>query len=290
MRHKKRQLRILLAAFMLLAVTLAAAELRGTRINDSVYVLILSITEDADPVVSWEPVADEWECGSGKLLNPAGDARGDGRPDVAIDPVTGWPLVTWAYWAGADYDIAFSEWEGEDWTEIDFITSDIENQLDPRSHIDDAGRVRTVWWEPVQSGKLYLAVREPGEVLWGLPQLLPHSGRRPSVVLDGDSVLVAFEEDGPHATQRVSVLTLLGSGGNQDVTLATTDRVDPLDVMIHEAAGVFWADWKQSDDAFAYSVRTAGGWTAPVTVPWTDHTWVGEEELRRIIQTLVLTP
>ena len=120
--------------------------------------------------------------------------------------------------------------------------------------------------------------------------MIRSSGRRPSIVLDGDDLIVAFEEDGPRTTQRISVLTLIAGGGSQEVTLATTDRVDPLDVIIHEAGGVFWADWKHSDDFFAYSVRSAEGWSDLVTVPWTDHSWVGEEEMRRIIRSEVLDP
>lgn len=289
MTQTKRALGMLLAASLLLAVTPTPAEVRGGPAGDAVYVLILSITEGPDPVITWEPIG-EWEAGGGKPLNPGGEARGDGRPDVAIDPTTGWPLVSWAYWAGTDFDIAFAEWQGEDWSEIEFITSSIENQLDPRSHIDNAGRVRSVWWEQVQAGKLYLAVREPGATLWTTPQLIQQSGRRPSVVPDGGDLLVAFEADGPRTTQKVGLLTLLAGGGTQETTLATTDRTDPLDVVIHEAGGVFWAEWKHSDELFAYSVRSAEGWSDPVTVPWTDHSWLGEEELRKIIRTEVLFP
>jgi len=267
------------------------AELRSGRVGDDVYILILTIIEDPDPIpsISWELIG-EWEGGGGKPLNPGGDARGDGRPDVAIDPSTGWPLVSWAYWAGTDYDIAYSEWEGEDWSDIAFITADVENQLDPRSHIDDAGRVRTVWWESVQAGKIYLAVREQGGTAWSPAQLVQQPGRRPSVVPDGDDLLVAFEVDGPQLTQRVKVLTLLAGGGSHEETLATTDRLDCLDVIVHEAGGVFWADWKHSDQLFAYSVRGAEGWGDPVTLPWTDHSWLGEEELRQIIRSEVLSP
>jgi hypothetical protein len=289
MTHTERVFSLLLAAALLLTVTSTPAEVRGGRNSSTVYVLVLSITEGPDPVVSWEPIWD-WEGGGGKPLNPGGETRGDGRPDVAIDPTTGWPLVSWAYWAGTDYDIAYAEWEGLDWSEVDFITSSVENQLDPRSHIDEAGRVRTVWWEQVQSGKLYLAVREPGEALWTTPQLIHQSGRRPSVVPDGEDLLVAFEEDGPRTTQRVSLLTLLADGGSQEITLATTDRIEPLDVIIHEAGGVFWMEWKHSDEFFAYSVRSAEGWSDPVMVPWTEHSWLGEEELRKIIRTEVLFP
>lgn len=289
MRHTKRTLGMLLVVSMLVAVTSLPAEVRGMRADDSVYVLILSIGEECDPVIVWELVG-EWEGGGGKPLNPGGQARGDGRPDVAIDPSTGWPFVSWSYWAGTDYDIAYAEWEGEDWSEIQFITSDIENQQDPRSHIDVNGTIRTVWWEAVQSGKIYLAVREPGHALWGAAQLIQSSGRRPSIVPDGDDLLVAFEEDGPRLTQRITVLTLLGGGGSQEVTLATTDRVDPLDVIIHESQGVFWVDWKHSDDFFAYSVRDGGGWGDPVLVPWTDPSWVGQEEMRQIIRSEVLNP
>jgi hypothetical protein len=291
MRHKKFILGIVLAASLLIAWTINPAEVRGGRVGDVVYVLVLQVIEGGDPVqgISWEPVSGT-ETGKGKPLNPSGDARGDGRPDVAIDPSTGWPLVTWSYWAGTDYDIAWAEWVGEDWSEIGFITSTIEDQLEPRSHIDVDGTIRTVWWEDLQSGKLYLAIREPGETVWGVPELIQHSGRRPSIVPDSGSLLVAFEEDGPQGTQKVSVVTLLGESVAADETLSTTDREDPLDVAIHESGGTFWAEWKHSDDYFAYSVRGTEGWGDPVLVPWTDHTWTGEEELRLIIRSEVLTP
>jgi hypothetical protein len=287
MRH--RQVASLLLAPLLLAVALAPGELRGGKIDDSLYVVVLSIGETADPIVSWEPV-DEWDSGAGKPMNPPGATKGDGRPDVAFDPTSGWPLVTWSSWSGTDYDVAVAEWEGEDWSETQFVVTNLENQLDPRSHIDYAGRVRTVWWEPVQVGKLYMAVREPGAASWGSPVSLSRAGRRPSVTMDGADLLVGYEADGPHGTQKVIMLTGYFDGSSKEETLCTTVRLDPLDVMVHEANGVVWADWKQTDEAFAYSVRTVGDWTDPVLVPWSDHSWSGELELRELIRDAVLNP
>ena len=69
--------------------------------------IILGVIEGPDPIpqVIWEPVRD---IDPDLVLNADGALRGDGRPDVAMDPETGWPHVVWAYFTGPDFDIVHS--------------------------------------------------------------------------------------------------------------------------------------------------------------------------------------
>ncbi len=53
---------------------------------------------------------------SSLVLNPDGDAQGDGRPDFAIDPQTGLPRAVWAAREGFDFEIVTSAFDGEAWS------------------------------------------------------------------------------------------------------------------------------------------------------------------------------
>src|SRR5262245_38229406 len=54
---------------------------------------------------------------AGLVLNADGDLRGDGKPDVAINPLTGQPRVVWAMREDGDFDIVSSEFDGVSWSE-----------------------------------------------------------------------------------------------------------------------------------------------------------------------------
>ena len=81
-----------------LAVTVSQhpiqAEVSANPSPSGVSMMILGIIEGPDPIpqILWEPVRD---VDPNLYLNPEGAARGDGRPAVATDPVTGWPHVVW---------------------------------------------------------------------------------------------------------------------------------------------------------------------------------------------------
>lgn len=253
------------------------------------YELILAIIEDPDPVpvIIWEPARD---AVTGEALHIQDPTGGDGRPDVVSFVDTGAPLVTWADKAGLDHDIAVAEWTGRTWTDTEFLTSGTADELDPRAHLDSAGRGYVVWWQEGSVQRIYLSTREPGAPRWGPPQLIPWNGRRPSVVRVGSETVIAFERDLICGGQEVAVGYLDDLGGMTLETVATTDRTERLDPVVHHAAGKLWVDWKHSAGTFAYSVREAGRWSAPVTLPWTDPSWQGEQDLRGIIQQRVTNP
>jgi hypothetical protein len=278
---------VLIGALLLPAAIPLRAEYTADISEEIYQLLLLAIIEDPDPVPVnfWDPV---YEGGnSGDILNFAGADRGDGRPDTAIHPATGRPLVTWAYKVSADHDIVVSEWGTDSWDETVFLTSDPEDELDPRAHIDDAGRAYVVWWRGDQVAKLFIVSRDPGSSEWGLPELIGHPGRRPSICTVAEGVLVAFERDRTGGGQEVVLLTMLHDGTTTVEVVAETDRTEPLDAMVHFAAGRLWIDWKHGTGQFAYSVHTGSAWSAPFLLPWDEKSWVSEEEARKIARSEV---
>ena len=282
---QKLVLAVLIAVALLTAAPPPRAEFSADISDEVHFILILSIIEDPDPVPVdigvWDPVRVE---PSGDILNFQGNDRGDGPPDTAIDPQTNEPLVAWAYRSGADHDIAISEWAVDHWGETRFLTSDSTDQLDPRAHIDSAGRADVAWWTGGGAEKLFVSTRDPGSSEWGLPKLIAFPGRRPSVVRVAEGLLVAFERDRAAGGQEIVLAALLLDGSSTLQVVAETERVEPLDVKVHFSGGDLWVDWKHGEDQFAYSVDSDAGWTAPVMVPWDDKSWVGEEEVRKVIR------
>jgi hypothetical protein len=289
---RQRFLGFLSAALLLAATVPSHAEFAGEYLDGGFSLVVLAIIEDPDPVPAlawapWEPI----RVGiSGDTLNLEGHPREDGPPENAYDPVTGQPLVTWAYRAGSDYDIAVSDYSGEGWTEPVFLTVSSMNDLDPHTYIDDAGRAYVVWWRPGEAPRLYLAVREPGSTEWSLPQMIASPGRRPSLVRVGEDLLVAYERDHAAGGQELVLATLPECGGITYQVVTTTERTDPLRAVVHHAGGELWVDWQASDGSFAYSVRADQGWTEPVELPLYENSWLAEEEVRKVIRSDLLVP
>jgi hypothetical protein len=279
----------LLAAILLSSAFTLHAEFAGNSSEFHFYILILGIIEDPDPIptISWEQARDG---ATDPLLDVDGGLRNDGRPDEAFDPETGWPVVTWARSAGSGYDIAFSSWTGEHWSEIEFLASSAHDEMDPRAHIDAFRKTFIIWWIAGSPDKVFLTSRAGGVIHWKDQTLIANDARRPSVVTHDDWIVVAFERDLAAGGQEVVVAFIAEDGSIATEILAATSRSERLDAVVHSSGRLLWVDWKHSDVEFAYSIMEDAGWSAPVTVPWTDKSWIGEETVRRIIEVEVLSP
>ncbi len=266
------------------------AEVSANPSATGVSLLILGIIEGPDPIpqVLWEPVRD---VDPKLFLNADGAGRGDGRPDAAIDPVTGWPHVVWAWNNGADHDIAYSHWTGSGWLETEFLTSGTSDEIDPRIFVDEE-TIYVVWWED-GSNKVWLVTR-PWDGEWEMSELVSQSlqtGMRPSVVSWGGTILVAAEDDDGHGGKEILVATRQGQGEYVTVTVGSvSEENDRLDVVLHAEQGKLWMDWRHSSEKFAYSEFISDAWGDTVTVPWTDDSWLKLEEVRLCIRSLVFTP
>jgi hypothetical protein len=280
-----------LTASLALAILVAAtgasrAEVSAEPTATEVRVVVLGIIEGPDPIPQgiWEPVRDVDPV---LFLNPEGDGRGDGRPSVAMDPVTKWPHVVWAYNNGVDHDIAYSRWDGDGWLETKFLTSSAADEIDPRIHVDgDATYV--VWWE--KDARAIRFVKRPRLGAWGVSeQVNEQPEMRPSVATWGGTVRVAAETEGGHGGKNIILSTRHGpSDFDAEIVAANPDDL-ALDVVLHVERDVLWMDWTRSGTEFAYSEFAGDAWTPVATLPWTDHSWTALEEARLRVRSLVLS-
>ena len=209
-------------------------------------VIILGIIEGPDPIpqVLWEPVRD---VDPARYLNPDGGIRGDGRPDVAIDPATGWPHVVWAYQTGGDHDIAYSRWTGAEWLDTVFLTSTTVDELDPRIFIDDS-EVYVVWWE-AGTERIWFVTQEFEGNGWMAPEMASPaqlSGRCPAIVSWGGTILIAAEKSDGAGGNEILFATRQGVGLFATETVQVVPQNDPLEIDLHTQRGVLWMDWRQS--------------------------------------------
>jgi hypothetical protein len=255
---------------------------------EGVGVLILGIIEGPDPIpqILWEQVRDEAD--PVLILNPEGAGRGDGRPDVAMDPVTGFPHVVWAYNNGEDSDIAYVYWTGSEWSATQFLTTGIADERDPRIFIDEES-ILVVWWEP-ETDAIWLLSR-PHAASWEVPEEInSHPGMRPSVIRWGGTVFVASERDNGPAGRQIFLSERLGEG-NFDTQLVNSTTADvPLDVELHNQQDHLWMDWRHSPTEFAYSEFNGSFWPPPGTFPWSETSWLMLEQARQTVRGLVLSP
>jgi hypothetical protein len=243
--------------------------------------ILLGITEEPDPIF-WE----SFDASELQDLNPDGEARGDGPPDFAIDASNAVPVAVWSYNLGTTSEIAFAEWSDQGWTATELLTADAVQDMSPFVTADPNGHLRVVWCRMVAGVEtVWMIQREPGSDEWTDAQQITASGQRPSVVMVGMAVMIAYEREAAEGGSEV-VLHTRGKGVTPKTqVIATTTREDRLDVEMHESHGSIWIDWKQSETQFGYVKYSADGeWGAePVFVPWTDPSWVGVEFVRREI-------
>ncbi len=278
---------IKLAYVAMVAVVLLAwgigeipAEVSAQHHEDGTYVLVLGVIEGPDPIpqIIWEPIR---EGGEFIVLNPEGADRGDGRPD--FDFYGSDPVAVWSYHTGSDHDIAFTRWNGESWDPIEFLTSDLSDDLDPRVYVDSVGTIHVVWWIPGTPGSIHHVSGTPGN--WGTEVAVAAVGQRPSIGDFGGSLAVAYER--PTNEAQEIVVTVL-DGHEPDQGVAMVQRPDRLDPVLNFEAGHTWVAWKHSDQQLGYSEWIGGAWTAPSMVAWPESSWIGEQNAREQVRQAIL--
>lgn len=275
-------------ALLLLLATIPAV--RAEVVSGPNYIILMGITEGPDPIpqVQWTPVL---QPPTAAVLNQDGWLRDDGRPDIAVDPMTQTPAVVWAQDQGTDHDIAFNEFLDQAWRlEPELLADTFVDELDPRIFIDTDSTVWVTWWEDGPSSRILVRSRPLGSESWNEPILVTASGRRPSVAVKDGRLLVAYERDISTGGQDIVVASAKQEGGFVYDVVATTARTEPLDVILHSLHGRLWMEWKHDFSMFAYSELVGDAWVAPTSRPWVDRSWLGQEMVRKLIQLELTAP
>lgn len=230
------------------------------------------------------------------FLNPSGNENGDGLPAFAIDPVTGFPEVVWAWNDGNDHEIVYSRWDGVQWTVMELLTNNGANDLDPAITIHSDGMRRITWWRAGNPAHVwYLEKPAPGP--WSGEERVTavvEQGSRPGIAFSSGPVRVAFQAPGPSETE-VAVSERLGSWEKQ--IIATTAYQGPagngdIDVQIHAQGSRCWVDWVHGEGTMGYAVFSAGNWGTPQFEPYSpsggDSETTAREMARVRIRNVVL--
>ena len=212
------------------------------------------------------------------LLNPDGDVRGDGRPEMTALPATGNPQVVWAARAGDGFDIVHSEWGGRAWTTPEIVAGGAADQRGPAIAARDDGALAVTWWEDDGVFRQVFVRRRDAQGTW-LPaepvSAADRTARWPAVAFDGGDLWVGWErEAGPGARE---IVVALESQGWNPVMIGETSHVAPdgsLDaqLVLHARNGRVWADWLLAADRIATSRLDpqTGQWGAVEEIPCDD--------------------
>lgn len=254
-------------------------------------IFILGIIEGPDPIpyyqephLIWQTFRDDVD--PELILNAQGVKDLDGRPDVAIDPLTELPHVVWAHNKGTDFDIAYSSWEQGAWSETEYLTSNALNQLDPRIFVSEQA-IYVVWWE-MPSATLWFS-KHPRMGSWSTPEQVTAMAPafRPTVLYWEGKLLFAAER-GEGMNKDILFLTRIGPSNYTSESVAFSGSAHPLNVVLHGEQGTLWMDWCESLTLCAYSVRVNGEWSEPVDFPAVGPSWLAREQTRMLIRNQVL--
>lgn len=230
---------------------------------DCLFVLLLGITEEPDPITM---TLDEVRSGSSRE-SQAESGYQDLQPQVATGG--GITVVVWADTESGSGDIVFSEWRPDGWHET-YLTLGGGDERDPRVDIADNGTIYVVWWERDEPRQVRVARRDPLTLTWDMPPEFDGLfGSRPAVVAVDDEVLVGYERRVWSGGQEVVVHRVDEAGATSETVLAQTSRESPLLIELHDSVRTF-IDWIHSDGYFGYSEYDDARWgvvldTRPLT-------------------------
>ncbi|TDI31669.1 MAG: hypothetical protein E2P00_04600 [Acidobacteria bacterium] len=135
------------------------------------------------------------------LLNQSGALRADGTPSIAVHPLTGLPWAVWSFNEDGDYELAVSFFDGRFWSSPILLgnSGNGEADLQPQLQFTPDGRPLIAWWRMSPDGteqSIWFTSRQNGT--WIQPVRLSSTrekARRPTLLLDDDQLIVAFETD-----------------------------------------------------------------------------------------------
>lgn len=287
---------ILLAGLLCWLVPVLRAEVsvvrwKSKRDVGSLIVSLAAIGEDADPIprrdIRWQPYRT---ISSTEILNSTGDVREDGSPDVFYHQTDNRPYVVWAYDNGPDHDIAFAQWTDTGWSAEQFLTSDTDDELDPRVFIGSDDETYVVWWVDGPDPRVMLTSRTTNLTAWEIPVRVSPPGeiaQRPTVAVHQGVLRVAYQRHAgiePTSARELVVRRFDADRGFLEEHVVSVPRGDRLDPMLHVESGRLWMDWKHTDTRFGSAELVNANWTAPTQYGWSDPSWVGVESMRKIVR------
>lgn len=238
------------------------------------------ITDDPDPVVGirfWDRVH---AIGSAfVVLNPDGDANGDGRPSVVWNPASDQSIVAWARQNGSSLDVVFSTYEGgASWSAPLVLAGDVSlDELDPSLVLDPSnGDVHLFYWVDDATPRVMHRQAPADLSSWSSPVQVSSSSDpacRPAGVFHDGVLHVAYEvhDYGAGQTPRQVVLSRKEPGGFVPEVVAITYFGGEPRPQVHSRHGKVWLDWVDASGEMAWIRRDpTGQWEPTRYEPFAD--------------------
>lgn len=285
---------------------------------------VMMSDDDPTPWPIWSKV--RLHVPAAQALNTAGDANGDGLPEFCINPATIQPEVVWSRATPNGGEVVLSRWTSIAWTTPQSLTSNLDDDRDPRLAFDSNTARLVVWWrEGVGGGSVVWLVRElktqPSEPPASEPPSASESNgapannwqpeekiasepgaRLPHLALFEGTIRVAYQAGVAGALEvRVSAKDASGKWSSEHVATSQAKAVPglpipSLDVRVHSDAGHLWIDWVEKPGELAFSsydpLTTQWGPVETENFSWDASLgqleWTAREWARRAIRDRVL--
>lgn len=285
----------MLVSLLWFTVSTAPAEVGVSLSGDAAsvnYYEVKSIIDDPEPVgIVW---AAYNSTGPNRvILNPEGEANGDGEPS-SLATQAGFPAVVWSKNSPGGYDVVLSTFVGDAWTAPAVLAGTAEDELDPVLVEDPSnGAVHLLYWvldgsprvmhrqapADLSSWTAAVQVSQPGEL-----------AARPSAVFHEGELHVAYEvhDLGYGSTPRQIVLATWDGQVFLSEMVAMTGHAEPNWAGVHSAEGTLWIDWIDAPDEMMWARQTSPGVWDPVQCELFETTEERDYHVRAEIELLAL--
>jgi hypothetical protein len=230
------------------------AVLDSTTIGGKPRIIEAGVIGD-DPV----PVGTIWhvyrQSSAGYLvLNPEGEANGDGAPSILTSPSDDLVLAAWARNSASGYDVVISRFANGAWTAPEVVVGDpLVNELDPTLVLAPDGTVHLFYWVDGATPQVYHMQAPHDLSSWSAPVAVSDPSQpscRPAAAYVNGVLRVAYEvhDFGFNNSPREVVLARQeGSGFTPDI-VAMTNNLDKLSPQVHTQDGKTWVDWVDAEN------------------------------------------
>ena len=212
-------------------------------------VYILGVIEDGPSPwasIAWRPVGPG--NSDRKVLNPQGEANGDGAPTLVSDPTTGLIAAAWARNSASGFDVVVSQFMDGAWTTPQLVAGSPSQELDPQLVLAPDGTVHIFYWVEGATRQVFQVTAPADLSSWSAPVLVSQpdeSACRPAGAFYNGVLHVAYEVHnfGNGNSPRQVVLSRFDNGAFTPEVVAMTNNLGGVYPQVHSHAGRLWVDW-----------------------------------------------
>ena len=158
---------------------------------------ILGVIEDGpDPItnITWRPLGSGT---SGRVvLNPQGEANGDGAPDDPLQSGDRLDRGSWARSSAGGFDVVVSQFVDDAWTVPLVVVGSASQELDPHLVLAPDGTVHLFYWVEGATRQVFQVTAPADLSSWSAPVLVSQPGEsacRPAGAFHNGVLHVSYE-------------------------------------------------------------------------------------------------